>query len=287
MGRRIVVVVRTWTDDQLVQATITACNISDICKALGLVPRGGNYQSVRMHARRLGLDLDDLRKNPRKANKPRGRTRSLDEILVEHSTYQDTTLLKNRLWDAGLLDRRCYECGITRWRDQPAPLELEHINGVKDDHRLTNLTILCPNCHALTGTYRGRNKEPRVVVPCQRCEVPISGKRYCKRCEQEVREASVAWPPVEDLLLRAETGSYSQLAREIGVTSHTIRSRIERLTGSPAPAKTTGRRSNADIDHGTRSGYQAERRRGLEACEPCRQANAKAARDDYQRRARA
>ena len=37
-------------------------------------------------------------------------------------------------------------------------LELHHINGVKDDLRIDNLQILCPNCHALTDNYRGKNK---------------------------------------------------------------------------------------------------------------------------------
>ena len=36
-------------------------------------------------------------------------------------------------------------------------LELEHINGKHSDNRLENLTLLCPNCHAQTETYRGKN----------------------------------------------------------------------------------------------------------------------------------
>ena len=36
-------------------------------------------------------------------------------------------------------------------------LELDHINGVGDDHRLENLRLLCPNCHSQTETYCGRN----------------------------------------------------------------------------------------------------------------------------------
>ena len=43
------------------------------------------------------------------------------------------------------------------WMGEPIPLELEHINGNHLDNRLENLTILCPNCHALTPTYRGKN----------------------------------------------------------------------------------------------------------------------------------
>jgi 5-methylcytosine-specific restriction endonuclease McrA len=37
-------------------------------------------------------------------------------------------------------------------------LELDHINGRRDDNRLANLRILCPNCHAQTDTYRGKNR---------------------------------------------------------------------------------------------------------------------------------
>lgn len=40
---------------------------------------------------------------------------------------------------------------------KPIALELHHINGVKDDLRIENLQILCPNCHAFTDNYRGKN----------------------------------------------------------------------------------------------------------------------------------
>lgn len=48
-------------------------------------------------------------------------------------------------------------CGNTEWLDKHIPLELHHINGNHKDNRLSNLQLLCPNCHALTDNYRGKN----------------------------------------------------------------------------------------------------------------------------------
>lgn len=53
----------------------------------------------------------------------------------------------------------CSKCGF----DTPHPndgrtiLEINHINGDGTDHSPFNLEVLCPNCHALTSSYRGRN----------------------------------------------------------------------------------------------------------------------------------
>ena len=50
-----------------------------------------------------------------------------------------------------------WECGISEWLGNPLALQLDHINGVNNDHRLTNLRFLCPNCHSQTDTYAGKN----------------------------------------------------------------------------------------------------------------------------------
>ena len=37
-------------------------------------------------------------------------------------------------------------------------LELEHIDGDWSNTRLENLTLLCPNCHSLTATFKALNR---------------------------------------------------------------------------------------------------------------------------------
>jgi hypothetical protein len=64
--------------------------------------------------------------------------------------------LKNKLIRGGYFERRCYGCGLAEWMGKPIPLELEHIDGVRTNQEISNLTILCPNCHAQTPTYRRR-----------------------------------------------------------------------------------------------------------------------------------
>ena len=58
---------------------------------------------------------------------------------------------------SGIFKHKCYKCNLYEWQSKPIPIELEHINGDHFDNRIENLTILCPNCHALTPTYRGKN----------------------------------------------------------------------------------------------------------------------------------
>jgi 5-methylcytosine-specific restriction endonuclease McrA len=65
--------------------------------------------------------------------------------------------VKGRLIRAGLLQNTCSICGLTEWQGKPITMHIDHINGVRDDHRLENLRMLCPNCHSQTPTYGGRN----------------------------------------------------------------------------------------------------------------------------------
>lgn len=56
-----------------------------------------------------------------------------------------------------LRGRKCEQCGLERWLDQNIPLEIHHIDGDKLNNEMDNLQILCPNCHALTANWRGKN----------------------------------------------------------------------------------------------------------------------------------
>ena len=86
--------------------------------------------------------------------------RPIEEVLIDGQLAQ-TSDLKRRLFREGLKKRMCETCQRYSWNGQPIPLELDHINGRRTDNRLINLRILCPNCHAQTPNYGGRNGHRR------------------------------------------------------------------------------------------------------------------------------
>lgn len=89
----------------------------------------------------------------------------LNEILEgKHPQYQ-TFKLKKRLFTENLKQNKCEVCGIDEYNGKRLECELDHIDGDRTNHRLSNLRILCPNCHSQTHTFRfkrGKNKAPVV-----------------------------------------------------------------------------------------------------------------------------
>lgn len=52
---------------------------------------------------------------------------------------------------------KCDICGNTEWQGKPIPLEVDHVDGDSENNILGNLRLICPNCHAQTETYKGKN----------------------------------------------------------------------------------------------------------------------------------
>lgn len=94
------------------------------------------------------------------------------EALLEHKINQ----WKLGLWDGSLASgdisktirnyiRKKYNeaCVVCGWREVnpksgKIPTEIEHIDGNHQNNKEENLTLLCPNHHSLTPTYRALNK---------------------------------------------------------------------------------------------------------------------------------
>ncbi len=93
-----------------------------------------------------------------KGFKPSPARKLTTEYLFNGSTI-GSHKLKLRLLKDNFKLKVCEKCKGEKWLGETMPLELHHINGNRFDNRLSNLQLLCPNCHALTDNYSGRNTQ--------------------------------------------------------------------------------------------------------------------------------
>lgn len=152
--------IRSWTDEQLLQAVESSKSYRAVIQKIGLIPAGGNYEHVKHTIEELGLPTAHFtgkRWNTGLRYELVGKV-PLEGLLIKGSRVQSFKL-KNKLFRAGLKRPKCELCGWCRQAiDGRVPLELDHINGDRHDNRLFNLRILCPNCHSLQPTHHGKNK---------------------------------------------------------------------------------------------------------------------------------
>ena len=71
--------------------------------------------------------------------------------------FISTPRLRKKLIQDGMKNHKCEMCGIENWLGKDITLELHHIDGNSFNNDLSNLQILCPNCHSLTPNH-GKKK---------------------------------------------------------------------------------------------------------------------------------
>lgn len=152
----------------------------DFFRKINMLAAGASFKILNRRIERDKIDISHFKK-PQSFQTPFNK-KPYEEILVENSQYHNTHNLKNRLVKDGLLNYICNICGnIGIHCEKELILQLDHINGIRNDNRLENLQILCPNCHSQTKTFSGKNNHrEKKKFTCSNCSKEKSA--YGKLC---------------------------------------------------------------------------------------------------------
>ena len=130
---------------------------------LGMNAVGSAYYFIKAAIKKCGYDTSHFLGASSNRGKIIGPKRPIDDYLSGRFNI-GSHKLKIRLIKEKIFEDKCTMCGLTEWLNKKMPLELDHIDGNRDNNQLINLRLLCPNCHTLTPTYRGRNTFHKVKI---------------------------------------------------------------------------------------------------------------------------
>lgn len=160
---------RKYTKEWLEELCKDSYSLAEVLKKAGRKPGGGSQATLKKKIEEFNIDTSHFtgqlwNKGKTKEDDERLAQQSfsqekysLEEVFVENSPVTQK-VMRGYVERHNLLEYKCVNCGCDgNWQGGLISLEIDHINGDNKDNRLTNLRYLCPNCHALTDTYRGKN----------------------------------------------------------------------------------------------------------------------------------
>lgn len=236
------------TKEEYQAAVQNAKSLAGVARNLGIFAGGGNYATIKRNIAKYELDTSHFT--------GQAWNRENWSAKPNHKVSIKLKLIRER-------GHQCQGdgCGITEWLKQPVPLELEHIDGNSSNNDYSNLLLLCPNCHALTPTWRrAKLSAIRNGRLCTECENEVRSDQYtmCYKCRRKlyghsatqklepkfcacgkelgknntkgvclncphVAQHRIVWPSAEELRERLKSTSFVQLGRELGVSDNAIR----------------------------------------------------------------
>ena len=134
----------------------------EACKNAKSMAEAASILQIHFNSfKKRAVELDCYRPNQAGAGIRKNASKTPLKEIIElnlHPHFQSFKL-KKRLIEEGVKQNKCEICGIESWNNKPIEMELHHKDGIRTNHFLANLSLLCPNCHSQTETFRAKNKK--------------------------------------------------------------------------------------------------------------------------------
>ena len=230
------------SDDDFIEAVKNSSSIAQVLVRLNLAPYGGNYNTFHKRVKELNLDTSHFKGQACNKGKSFGPKRPIEDYLSNNQEIKSHSL-KKRLISEGFFKHECATCGCSKWFGAKIPLELDHIDGNNKNNGLSNIRLLCPNCHAMTDNYRGKNikrefkkkvgcvlsrpnKRKCVKNSCLDCGITCSRQSLrCKSCAGVELQRGQTKRPLKEQLLKdkAELRFFTRIGKKYSVSDNAVR----------------------------------------------------------------
>ena len=156
---------RAYTKEWLEELCADSYSYAEVLSKAGRKQGGGSQSTLKKKIEEFNIDIshftgqrwyDAPDKQCNFCNQSKEKY-TLEEVFCKNSPVTQK-ILRGYVERHKVLDYKCIKCGCDgNWQDGVISLEIDHIDGDNSNNEISNLRYLCPNCHALTDTYRGRN----------------------------------------------------------------------------------------------------------------------------------
>ncbi len=153
---------KAYTKEWLKELCADSYSYAEVLRKAGRKQGGGTQATLRKKIEEFGIDISHFtgqkwQDSPNQNVQSYQEKYSLEEIFIKNSPISQK-VLRGYVERHNLIPYQCSKCKCDgRWQDGIIALEIHHIDGDNTNNKLSNLTYLCPNCHALTDNYRGKN----------------------------------------------------------------------------------------------------------------------------------
>lgn len=156
-----------YTKEWLEELCKDSYSYAEVLRKAGRKQAGGNQSTLKKKIEEFNIDISHFtgerqQWSPNQEQKVKEDSierekYSLEEVFSNNSPVTQK-MLRGYIERHKVIEYKCQKCGCDgHWQDGIISLEVHHINGNNTDNEISNLQYLCPNCHALTDNYRGKN----------------------------------------------------------------------------------------------------------------------------------